>query len=158
MSFGQESRLFLRNGKEFQFDELVIPELKKMKSSVYHPQGNSFLECKHLEIAKLCGIYDLLPHELSDLILNAASKHPSLQVHNLAVRYVPKSQRNKKDDIWRFVENKGRRNEKSTSIIAKDLETGKISYLHKDDYKVTIRTICDFLENQSSIFEFNFRI
>ena len=81
-----------------------------MKSSVYHPQGNSFLERKHLEIAKLCGIYDLLPHELSDLILNGASKHPSLQVHNLAVRYVPKSQRNKKDDIWRFVENKGRRN------------------------------------------------
>jgi hypothetical protein len=34
--------LLTDNGNEFKFDEGFVPELKRMKTSVYHPQGNSF--------------------------------------------------------------------------------------------------------------------
>jgi hypothetical protein len=42
--------LLTDNGGEFSFEEDFMPELRKMKTSVYHPQGNSFLERKHQEI------------------------------------------------------------------------------------------------------------
>jgi hypothetical protein len=55
--------LLTDNGSEFQFEQMFIPELKKMKSSVYHPQGNSFIERKHLEISKQSRIHEVFPDE-----------------------------------------------------------------------------------------------
>jgi hypothetical protein len=60
---------------------------------------------------------------------------------DLAVRYVPKSRRVKSDDVWRFVENLGSRNKKTNSIVAKDLISKRITYLHKDDYKIVQRPV-----------------
>ena len=62
----------------------------------------------------------------------------------LAVRYIPKSQRKKSDNVWCFVGNMGYRNSKTDSIIAKNLETKRISYLHKDDYKFVKRPSVNF--------------
>jgi hypothetical protein len=139
LSFKQRIKILLTdNGKEFQFDEGFVPELKRMKTSVYHPQGNSFLERKHLEISKQCRIHGVDPDKLEESVIN--SKARVLNV-DLAVRYVPKSRRVKSEDVWRFVENLGSRNKKTNSIIAKDLISKRITYLHKDDYKIVQRPV-----------------
>jgi hypothetical protein len=114
-----------------------MPELRKMKTSVYHPQGNSFLERKHQEISKLCRIYGLYPDELPDHVMNL-----SAQVCNiLGIRYIPKKRRSKPDDVWSFIENLGVRNSKTDSIVAKDFKSGRISYLHPDDFKLVERPV-----------------
>jgi hypothetical protein len=125
------------NGGEFQFDEFYIPELKKMKTSVYHPQGNSFLERKHQEILKLCRIYGLFPEELPEHILNM----PPIECNILGLRYIPKSRRTKQENVWTFIEDLGERNSKTSSIVAKDLESGRISFLHENDFKLVERPI-----------------
>lgn len=94
--------LLTDNGKEFQFDLGFVPELKRMKTSVYHPQGNSFLERRHLEISKQCRIHGMSSDELHDDIINYNAK--VLHVEDLAVRYIPKSQRKKSGNGWCFVE------------------------------------------------------
>jgi hypothetical protein len=129
--------LLTDNGKEFQFEQFFVPELKKMKSSVYHPQGNSFVERKHKEISVQCRIHEVYPDELKESVLNANAK--VLNVDNLVLRYLPKDHRKKSDDVWKFMESKGYRNQNTSSIIAKDLESNRISYLHKDDYKFVKR-------------------
>jgi hypothetical protein len=66
-----------------------------MRTLVYHPLENSFLERKHQEISKLCRIYDLYPDELPEHVLNL----PARVCNILGVRYIPKSRRSKKDDV-----------------------------------------------------------
>jgi hypothetical protein len=120
----------------------LVPELRKLKTSVYHPQGNSFLERRHLEISKRCRIHGKDPDQLPENVINYNAK--VFHVDDLAVRYIPKSQRKKSDNVWCFVENMGYRNSKTDSIVAKNLQTQRISFLHKDDYKVVKRPSVNF--------------
>jgi hypothetical protein len=124
--------LLTDNGGEFCFEESFMPGLKRMKTSVYHPQGNSFLERKHQEISKQSRIYGLYPDELPDHVITLSPR----VCHILGLRYIPRSRRTKQSDVWSFIENLGERNSKTDSIVARDLESGRISYLHRDDYKI----------------------
>jgi hypothetical protein len=46
---------------------------------------------------------------------------------NLVLRYLPKDHRKKSDAVWKFMESKGYRNQNTSSIIAKDLESNRTS-------------------------------
>jgi hypothetical protein len=45
-----------------------------MKSSVYHPQGNSFVERKHKEISVQCRIHEVYPDELKESVFKCKCK------------------------------------------------------------------------------------
>lgn len=126
------SKLLSDRGGEFNFEVLG---LRRIRTAAAHPQTNGTLERKHRELSQQARIHGVKPHNLPPESFSPRT------ITNLALRYIPKERRTKSDDPWTFVDSEALLydNERGQTIRARTLDTGRMTTLNPDDYKMINR-------------------